>query len=449
MPNFGHEIRALSRLALPVVAAQVGVMTMGVVDTIMVGHVSVEALAAAGLGHTWLFAVLLLATGLVLGMDPLVSQAHGAGDPKGATRVLQRAIVLGLLLSIPLAGLWGLTRWVLLWTGQDPVLAEQAHLYVAVQIPSMPFLMVYTALRQYLQGRTIVRPAMWAVAIANVFNLFFNWLLIFGNLGFPALGLLGAGIATSLTRALMLPILLGWALSFGLMKGAWTPWTRDVFRLDGLRQLLRLGLPVGAQMFLEVLAFSAAALMAGRLGTQQLAAHVIVINMASFSFMVPLGIGIGTSTRVGNLIGAGRTSDIMRTCNAGFFMGGAAMLCFATIFVFGRFWLPGFYTPDRAIIELCAWILPIAASFQLFDGVQFVGAGILRGMGRTRAAAIGNAVAYYVLALPLGAWFGLVQGYGLAGIWWGLCLGLAVIASFLVIWVRRHAKAPTALAASL
>jgi MATE family multidrug resistance protein len=437
MSSIRREALSLTRLSAPVIATQMGNMLLGVVDMVMVGHVSVEALAAAGLGHTWIFAVLLFGMGIVLGMDPLVSQTHGAGDGRGTGLALQRGIVVALVASVPMGLLWAATGPVLLLAGQDPTLAHKAQGYTLVQLPSIPFFMVSTALRHYLQGRALVTPAMWVMLIANIFNLFFNWVLIFGNLGFPALGLLGAGIATGLTRVVVLLALLSWIFGFKLHRGAWIPWGRAAFKAAGLRQILVYGLPVGLQLFLEVWAFSMATLMAGRLGASALAAHNIVMNLASLSFMVPLGISFGVSTRVGNLIGGGNQQDVMRACGVAFIMGGGVMTLSAVVFVLGRHWLPTLYIPDPSVTRLCAWILPIAASFQLFDGIQVVGSGILRGMGRTRTAAGANAFGYYLLALPLGGLLAFHSDLGLAGIWWGLCLGLASVAILLVLWVWR------------
>ncbi|TDI95945.1 MAG: MATE family efflux transporter [Deltaproteobacteria bacterium] len=437
MSPIRQEIRSLVRLAGPVMITQLGTMLLGVVDTLMLGHVGVRELAAAALGNLWIFATLLFGMGVVLGMDPIVSQAHGAGDGHRVGLTLQHGIVIALGVSLPLAVLWALTSPVLLLAGQEETLARQAQIYTWVQIPGIPFFMVYTALRQYLQGRTIVTPAMWSILIANLFNVFFNWVLIFGHLGFPALGLLGAGIATTVTRVLLLIGLVAWVRGFRLHLGAWGPWTRASFHLPSLRQVLAIGLPLGCQLFLEVWAFSISTLMAGRLGEAQLAGHSIVLNLASLSFMAPLGISIGASTRVGNLIGAGQDSAVSRACWVAFAMGAGVMTLFAAVFVLGRHWLPALYTTDPTVIEICAWILPIAALFQVFDGTQVVGGGLLRGMGRTRAAAVFNGIGYYVLALPLAWWLTFRLGTGLVGIWWGLCLGLATIATLLVLWVWR------------
>jgi MATE family multidrug resistance protein len=430
------EARKLASLAIPVAATQLSTMLLGLVDTIMVGRVSVEAIAAASLANVWVFGTLMFANGIVFGIDPLVAQAHGAGHGRLAALALQRGVVLSLLLSVPTLVLWTYTEDFLLFTGQDPQLSRDAHRYIMAQSPSVPAFLVYSALRQYLQGREIMRPALWVILIANVFNAFFNWVLIFGNLGAPALGLVGAGIATGLTRWVALIGLVLWVRGFGLTRGAWQPWSRAAIDPIGLRSVFAIGFPVAIQVSLEIWAFSAAALVAGRLGATPLAAHTVALNMAALAFMVPLGISQGTVTRVGNLIGGRQPQQAQRAAWVALAMGGAVMTASAVIFVVFRHTLPRLYTPDAAVIALCASILPIAAAFQIFDGVQVVGCGVLRGMGRTRPAAVFNLISYWLLGLPIGTWLALGTDMGLAGIWWGLCIGLATVAALLVLWIR-------------
>jgi len=438
------EIRRLAALALPVAATQVGNMLLGVVDTLMLGRFSVEALAAAALANVWIWGTLHLAMGILFGIDPIVAQAHGARDGGRAALALQRGLVLALGLSVPLALLWLGTEEFLRATGQDPGLAAAAERYTRLQIPSVPFFLAFLTLRQFLQCREIVRPALWVIAAANLVNLAGNWALIFGHLGLPRLGLAGAALATSLSRAACLLALAVLIVRLDLLRGAWLPWSRRALELRGLAEILRLGLPVGVQISLEAWAFSAAALLAGRLGTEALAAHTIVLNMAALSFMMPLGIGLAAVTRVGNLIGVRRPEDAQRAAWVALVLGAGVMTASATVFLAFRHELPRLYSHDLAVGALAAGILPIAAAFQVFDGVQVVACGVLRGMGRTRPAAVFNAVGYWALGIPIGAWLGLRAGWGLAGIWWGLCIGLALVASLLVAWIRARGPARAA-----
>ena len=435
------EIRKMAALGLPVAATQFSTMLLGTVDTIMVGRVSVEALGAAALANVWIFGTMMFASGILMGLDPIVAQAHGARDGERAGRALQTGVALALALSIPLGLLWTGTERFLLLTGQEPELARMAGRYTLVQIPGIPFFLIYSALRQYLQGREHMRPALWVILAANVFNALFNWMFIFGNLGAPELGLVGAGIATSLTRAVSCLGLIAWTLAFRLHADAWTPWSRHAVRPRAVLGLAAIGLPVGVQMALEIWAFSGAALIAGILGTVPLAAHTIALNMAAVAFMLPLGLSQGAATRVGNLIGAGDPHGAQRAAWVSFAMGAGVMTVSAVLLVLLRFQLPHLYTPDLEVVAACAAILPIAGAFQVFDGTQVVGCGILRGMGRTRPAMLFNLVSYWVLGLPIGAWLALRSDWGLAGIWWGLALGLGLVATMLLVFVRYRGPA--------
>jgi MATE family multidrug resistance protein len=268
-----------------------------------------------------------------------------------------------------------------------------------------------------------------------VINAGANYALIFGNLGFPELGIVGAALASSITRTLSLVLLAWWVWHFQLHEGAWVPWSRDVFSLRALRTIFAVGLPVAIQTSTEMFAFSVSTLLAGTLGVTAIAAHTVAMNLASVSFMLPLGVSAAAATRVGNLIGAGVPEQAQRAAWIAMGMGASIMSISAVSFVVFRDWLPRIYTFDEQVIALAATILPIAGAFQLFDGTQVVGCGILRGMGRTRPAAVFNLVGYWLLGLPLGWWFGVRIGW-LGGLWWALVLGLAIVALSLVFWIR-------------
>ena len=435
MSEVSAELRRLTALAIPIVVTQVGTMMMGVVDMIMVGGLGKESLAAAALGSVWTMGTLAIGMGLTLGIDPLITQAHGAGDGRAVGLALQRGLVLAALVSFPIALLWFWTGSALVLAGQSPVLAGMAHDYVLAQLPSVLGFLGFMVLRAYLQGRSIVAPALWITLIANLFNAGLNWVLIFGHLGAPTLGLVGAGIATGVTRFLMFVALALLTWRAGLHHGAWQPWSRAALSPTGLRTIALLGLPVGVQLGLEMWAFQAATLFAGWLGEVELAAHTIVINLASLSFMVPLGISIASVTRVGNLLGAGDRKGAQRASWVALGMGAGVMGVSSLCFILLRWVLPRAYTSEPEVLLAAAVLLPIAAAFQLFDGIQVVGGGILRGMGRTRPAAWFNLLGYYVLGLPLSLYLALETGMGVAGIWWGLTLGLFVVAALMIAWI--------------
>ena len=440
-PSLLSEGLALLLIAAPTIATQVGSMMLGVVDTIMVGELGREAIGATALGNLWVFGTLVVGIGIVLGLDPIASQAHGAGDGRRVGAALHSAVVLAFIVSIPIAVVWLFTEPVLVLAGQDPGLARTAHDFVMAQLPGIPGFLVFVALRQYLQARGMVWAALAIIVLANGVNAFLNWVLIFGELGAPRLGVVGSGLATGLTRCFLPLALAAWIAAAKLHRGAWVPWSRKSFAWRGVAEIFRFGWPSGLQYGLEFWAFALSTLLAGLLGKAPLAGHTIVTNLASLAFMVPLGLSMAVSMRVGNLIGARDPKAAQRAAFVGFATTAALMLCLALAFVLLRGVLPLLYTNDVEVLELAMAALPIVATFQLFDGIQVVGGAILRAMGKNRPAVVFNAIGYYGIALPLGYALSQYAGAGLAGIWWAMCLGLAIVATSLVVWVARRGPA--------
>lgn len=438
------ESRTLRALAAPVVLTQLLSMTLGVVDNVMLGHHSTEALASSSLGRTWVFGVVVIAMGMLSGLDPRVSQAHGARDGARLAAALQGGVVLALLLSLPVVLATSATSEVLSAIGVSPELAADAGRYARAQLWGIPFVLLFHVQRSWLQGRGLMRPALLVVLVANLVNAGANWVLIFGHLGFEAGGVEGAGRATALTQVFMCVSLALVAVQLDADDGARVRWSRRA--LSELRAIVGVGLPLAAQFGLEVWAFQGATLMAERLGTVPVAAHTIALNLSSISFMVPLGISIGVSTRVGNLIGEGRLERADLAARAAMLLGTGVMAASAGVFVLGREALPQLYGAEPEVLTAAAAILPIAAAFQLFDGLQVVCGGVLRGMGRTRILAAVHLVSFYALGLPLAWWLAVRGDRGLAGVWWGLALGLGAVAVSLLAWILR--RGPRTLAVS-
>lgn len=450
-PPLRDEARALARLAWPMVLTNLGWMMLGTVDTIMLGWHSKEALAASLLGNAWAGVTQISAMGVVMGMDPLVTQAHGARDRRGLGLALQRGLVLALLLAIPLTLSRFFTGDVLelfrdlaqriggadAAAGFAPAIIDEAHRYALALVPGEVFFLAYIAQRQYLQGRGILRPALVVSGLAVLINAALNGVLIFGL----DLGVVGAGIATALTRAFLALGVLYAIRRYRLHRGAWVPWSRDARR--GLGTLLKVGLPVGAHFAMEVGAFSVSTLLAGLLGVVATAAHGIAVNLASITFMLPLGCSLAAVTRVGNLVGERRFDAAQRSAWLAIAMGAGVMACAAVGLLVLRELLPRLYGGDADVIAATAAVLPIAAAFQVFDGVQVVGGGILRALGRTMPPALFNFVAWYVIGLPLAWYWAIERELGLAGLWWALAVGLATIAAPLVYWVHRFGPAHT------
>ena len=424
------EIRALSLLALPVVIGQLGQMSLGMVDIWMVGHLGATALSAVALADVVLFGSFVLGMGLVLGIEPMVAQAHGAGQGDRTRLAMQRGMVVGAILTVPVMATWYWTGPILSMLGQKAELVAVGSSYARVQVWSVLPALLFTAQRQYFFGRGDTVTPTVIVLVANVFNYAANSVLIFGKWGFPALGVEGAGIATALTRTVIwaaLAVVLFWR--HGRLR-----WTAACFRRLG--QVFSYGVPVATYLVLEVWAFSSTSLFAGWLPHPNVAAHIIVMRVASFSFMMPLGISLASAIRVGNLLGAGDRMGARRAAWVAMGLGNVVMAGSAACFLLFGEPIVRIFTDDDRVVALALGILPAAAAFQLFDGTQVVGSGVLRGMGRPRPAAYFNVVGYYCFTLPLAVWFGLVKGYGLPGIWWSMGCGLGVVAVCFLLWIR-------------
>lgn len=435
------EARELLRLAVPIMLTQLSMMSLGVVDLLMVGRLGRDAVGAVALGNIVKVGTAMVAMGLVLGIDPFIAQAHGARDARAVALALQRGIVIAVLASLPVALLWLFAEPLLVASGQDPAVSAVAHDYVLVQLPSIPLFLAYSALRQYLQGRGILRPALLTALGANVLNVALNWIFIWGHFGAPALGAVGSGVATSIVQAAMPVLLIALIRAGKLHAGAWVPWSAAAFEPRALLAILKVGAPQGAHFAAEIWGFQIAGLWAGMLGTAELAANSIVLNLASLSFMLPLGVGLAAVTRVGNLMGERRAQDAQTASWAALALGGALMAVCAVLFWVLRVELPSWYTSDEAVIALAAASMPVAAAFQLFDGLQVVASGVLRAIGTTLPTAIANLLGYYALGLPLGWWLTFRRDMGLPGLWWGVALGVAAVAVALVVWIALRGPA--------
>jgi MATE family multidrug resistance protein len=425
-------------LAVPVVLAELGWMAMGVVDTLMVGPLGPEAIGAVGIGSSLFTAIVIFAMGLLLGLDTLVSQAFGGGRLEECHRWLLHGVVMSVAVAFPavlvlLAITALLSRW-----GLDPAVLPLAEPYLATLTWSVVPLVLYATFRRYLQGMHVVRPVMIALVAANITNAFMNWVLIYGHLGAPALGVRGSAWATVIARVAMAAYLLVVIVvrEFGRRPGLFeTPLAIDAV---WMRRLVALGFPAAAQISLEVGVFAAATALAGRLAPIALASHQIALNIAACAFMVPLGVASAGAVRVGHAIGRGDVSAAERAGWTALLFGTAFMACAALLFVFAPRVLIGAFTTDRGVLAIGSGLLLVAAVFQLFDGIQGVATGVLRGLGDTRTPMLWNLFAHWFVGLPLGYVLCFVLGVGVAGLWWGLSTGLIICGvALLAVWTRR------------
>lgn len=431
-----RDLDGLTRLALPVVAVQIGLMAMGVVDTIMVGRVSATDLAAVAMGHLFFFAAAVFGMGVLFALDPVVSQAVGADDEVAVARGVQRGGVLATLLAAVSMLLLVPAGPVLLALGQPPDVVPVAASYVRALIPGVLPFYLFIVLRQSLQAMGRVRAIVLAVLAANLVNVALNWMLIFGNLGLPALGAVGSGWATTGSRWFMMLALL--AFGWPLLQPSLRPLRADALARRPLERLLRVGAPVGGQQFLEFGVFGAAGLLMGLLGAIPLASHQVALQLSALTFMVPLGVAQATSVLVGQAVGRTDPPGARRATGAGLAVGVGFMTITAVLFLVMPGLLARAFSDDAPVVATAALLLPIAGVFQVFDGIQVVAAGALRGVGDTRVPMILNLVGFWLVGLPVSALLGLGLEVGPEGIWWGLAIGIGVVAVLLTHRVRRR-----------
>lgn len=437
------DFRLTLRLALPLIMAEVGWMSMGVVDTIMVGRLpnSAVAIGATGLGQSLYHAIAIVGGGLLLGMDTFVAQAYGREDLHDARSTLLNGLFLALVLT-PILML-AVSCW--------PPLMRRFGISPELVGPMRPFLMAlnwgtlpllgYFALRRYLQAVNVAVPIMFALISANLVNAVGDWALIYGHLGFQAEGITGSGWSTCIARTYMMLV-----LAITLLAVERRRWSHRVprhshrIRLEAAKiwALLKLGSPAAGQILVEVGAFSGATALCAKLGPVPLSGHEIALNCAAFTFMVPYGISSAAAVRVGQQLGRNDPEGARRAGWSGISLGVAFMACAGVVFASMPKIIARAFSPDPAVVHLGARLLLVAAAFQLFDGIQVVTTGALRGAGDTKTPMFANFIAYWLIGIPLGCVLCFRLGWGAVGIWIGLCTGLIIIgAALLTVWRRR------------
>lgn len=448
--SIADEVRQLLRLGLPIAFVQFGMTAMNFVDVAMLGRHDEQGIPAMALGNLLSWAASVFCMGAVNATDPLLSQAVGANDQEAVPRLLGRGALLAFVLTIPTALLlMPAGTWLELF-GQPEALIPEAATYARLQaLGILPFLW-YSVLRSVLSSHASLMPQVLTIVLGNLANAGLDWLLIFGNAGFPELGSTGAAITTVACR---------WLMLFGL---CWFGW-RDIgphlnklkdasiraraFALAPLWRLLKLGLPIGTQFALEMGAFAMTGLLIGHYdaalgmpGSEgpSLGGHQIAMQLASLSFMVPLGLGMAASVRVGWAVGRGDPDAIKRSVSVALVSGATIMSGFMLLFLL----LPGELADLLVVHEdvnlMAASLIPIAGVFQIGDGLQVVAVGCLRGMGDVRSAVVANVVGFWILGLPIGYWLAFEQDLGPAGFWWGLVIGLLVVAAGLLSIVYKR-----------
>jgi MATE family multidrug resistance protein len=429
------DFRALASLAAPIVLTQVGIMTMGLVDTIMVGHVSAAALAAVALANLYLFGISIFGLGMLFALDPIVAQALGAKDELAVARALQRGLLVAGILTVPTSLLLSAAEPVLSLVGQPEEVIPYVGGYVRRVLPATFPFYAFVVLRQTLQAQHRMWPIVLTLVAANLLNAALNYAWIFGHFGFPAMGVLGSGWATLVSRWFMalLVLVLGWRYLRPYLR-AFAP---RVVSTVALKRMFKLGAPIGGQMLLEWGAFGLVGLMMGWLGVLQVAAHQVALNIASLTFMVPMGVGSAAAVLVGHAVGRGDPDAVWRSSIAALALGASFMSVMAVVFVTLPATLAAVYSDSEQVIALAALLLPIAGLFQVFDGLQVVAMGLLRGLGDTRVPMLVSIVGFWLVGMPVSIGLAFWGGLGAVGLWWGFVAGLAMVAVILLLRLRR------------
>jgi MATE family multidrug resistance protein len=432
------DVRATLSLAWPLVLAEIGWVLMGIVDTVMVGPLGPAALGAVGTGSTLFFAVVVFGIGVLYALDTYVAQSFGAGNIAECHRWLFSGIQLALVLSAALVVVSLAGIELLDYSGIHPDVLSILQPYLRRLLFSAPPLLVYVACRRYLQAMNVVRPVMVVIVIANLVNAVGNWMFVYGHLGAPALGATGSAYATLGARVVMAVLL--WAVIVRRER-RWPSGLHDVpFAWDAARlwRLVRLGTPAAVQITLEVGVFGVASALAGRISPVALAANQVALNIASFFFMVPIGISSAAAVRVGQAVGRGDTDGVGRA-------GWAAIrvaLAFACVLTVVLFVIPNVFvevfSKEPAVMATGVGVLLMYAAFQPFDGLQVVATGALRGLGETRTPMLANLGYHWLIGLPLAYDLCFHRAWGVVGLWAGLSTSLVLVGITLVLaWHRR------------
>ena len=425
-PYFKH----IAKLSYPIIIGQLGIVLMGVADVIMIGKLDAVNLAAASFANAIYFTVCILGIGTLTAVSPLVAKSKGAGHPNQCAILLRQSVIAALILSVFISIILFLITENLQIFHQTERVNELTknflHLLNAGTFP----LLIFLAIKQYSDGLSITKPSAVITMIALGINVFLNWVLIYGNLGFHAMGLLGAGFATSFAR-LAMAVMMYLYVRFNAIYKPYMRLKQHEQDTVFLKEIFKIGLPSGFQYFFELAAFAFAAVMIGWISEYALAAHQIAINIASTTYMIALGISAGGSIAVGDAYGRRNKLDLIRSGNASLLIGAMFMGCCAVLLFCFKEQIVLSYITDKNVTDMAVQLILIAAFFQLSDGIQCVGLGILRGIGDTKMPTAFTIFAYWAVAIPVGYWLGFVKNFSLYGIWIGLLLGLTISAIFL------------------
>lgn len=410
---------------------QLGQVMVGVADNIMIGHVGKIPLAAASLANSLFIIVLVFGIGSSFAISPMTAQAQGENDFRKISAILKHAIVVNASLGLLLGSIAVAVSYLVPYMNQPEDVVELAMPYLRVIGMSIIPLMIFQAFRQFSEGLSITVPPMLIIVGTNLLNILFNYILIYGKFGFPAMGLFGAGLATLLARVAMVLVIVFYTLKSRQFKHYLVHFKQVVYSLAFVKKIMALGFPMGLQFTFEVTAFAFSAVMIGWMGATALAAHQIAINLASVAFMAASGIASAASIRVGNQMGKKDIKTMREAAYTCAVMVVVFMTCTAILFISLRNFLPTIYINNPEVIAVASSLLVIAGIFQLSDGLQVVGLGMLRGISDVKIPTIITLIAYWGIGLPSGYLLGFYFDLGPEGVWYGLLIGLSMAAVLL------------------
>lgn len=438
LQSYRTHVKTTFLIAYPVMLSQLGHILVGVADSVMVGALGTEPLAAVSLANSLISLGLMFGIGVSIAITPLVAAADGGDTRYEPGQIFRHGLVINTVAGLVLGGVLMSSTTLLPWLDQPPRVVVLTVPYLIITAASLLPFMIFQTFRQYAEGLSFTRTAMLITLSANLLNVLLNYLLIYGYAGFPTLGLNGAGVATLLSRVVM-----AGGMAWYVARSPWFRWSPLRLRFlqkTLVRKMLHIGVPTGFQYIFEVSAFSLASIMMGWLGTRALAAHQIALNLAAVSYMVATGLAAAATVRVGNQLGKRDMPNLRRVGWSALLMSVGLMGASAGVFLVFNHALPTLYIDEEPVIEIAASLLVIAAFFQLSDGIQAVALGLLRGMADVKIPTLITLVAYWGVGLPIAYLLAFSLGWGASGVWLGLLISLTVAA---VLLVRRFWRLST------
>ncbi|XOD68460.1 MAG: MATE family efflux transporter [Flavobacteriales bacterium AspAUS03] len=431
--NLSQHIKRNFQLALPVAFGQVGQICINLADNIVVGSLGEVALAAVSLANAVFYIIMVFGWGMASALSPLVAEVDAQGDYKNGVTILHHGLVINLLLSVLMYFLIHIFLPVLPHLGQDQEVVVQAAPFLNIIAISLIPWILFESLRKFAEGLSLTIPGMVITWIGVVFNIIFNYFLIYGEYGFPKLGIVGVAYATLITRTAMLIGLFLLLYRNVKVRKCYQQLEYRKFYKVCFRKILAIGIPTGLQMLFEVGAFTVASFIVGFSGAKQLAAHQITTSLSSTTYMLGMGFAVAATVRIGNQRALKNYVELRRSGWSVILMSMIFMSLCGIGFIFWRYDLPSLYLDDDKVVVIAAQLLVVAALFQLSDGIQTVALGALRGMHDVKIPMWISFFAYWIVAMPLGWFCSVTMEMGALGIWIGLGVGLTIAAILLLL----------------